>query len=508
MNAMPNQDTHRFSTLIEANNVRKLLATDVGIDAAIEWCQRQAVTKIYLETFRTGYLAGRDRLCYARDRFRGAGLEVSGCVTTTGVGKQSTGWDIIACYTDAATQDRLAEVFAFTADLFDEIMIDDFWFTDCECADCDSARQARTVHIGEKTYPVPGDAWTDYRCELLVHLAREKILTPARQANPAVKLIIKLPEWYDRYQNDGYEIVRETADFDRIWVGTEVRDYDDPGWGGRPQYQAYFVMRWLGGLGGERCGGGWYDPYGTTERFYVEQARQTVLAGAAESLLFCYGSLQEATGPANTEALRACQPELLQVAEQVRRRSAVGVAAYKPPNSRGEDEWHVFDFVGMLGLPLAPCHEFPADAEAAFFSVHALKDPEFAERLSALVARGAAVLVTDGLAKRLDGHVDIESPNVSVLPVTGDPKSLLELSQADLDAIRQPLLAPLGRTLLAPNRVSLYLFTDGSWVIENFNDQAVTVTLDGVEMDIDGRGWLYEWRPLGAVASFPIEHAD
>ena len=34
----------------------------------------------------------------------------------------------------------------------------------------------------------------------------------------------------------------------------------------------------------------------------------------------------------------------------------------------------MFDFVGMLGVPLVPCHEFPADAPAAFFSVHALKD--------------------------------------------------------------------------------------------------------------------------------------
>ena len=42
-------------------------------------------------------------------------------------------------------------------------------------------------------------------------------------------------------------------------------------------------MRWLGGIGGSKCGGGWYDPYGTTEHTYIEQARQTVLAGAKES---------------------------------------------------------------------------------------------------------------------------------------------------------------------------------------------------------------------------------
>ncbi|HDZ42314.1 MAG TPA: hypothetical protein ENH80_00065 [Phycisphaerae bacterium] len=495
MTSMPHQDPHRFSTLIEAQGVRDLLATDDGIDAAIDWCRRQAVTKVYVETFRSGYLADRETLRHVRDRFRGAGLEVSGCVTTTVVGKQSTGWNIIACYTDPQTQDRLGEIFGFTAELFDEIMIDDFWFTDCECAECDSARQSKTVRIGDKSYPAAGDTWADYRCELMVHLARERILAPAKRANPKVRLIIKFPEWYDRFREQGYEVVRETADFDRIWVGTETRDYDDEEWGGRPQYQAYFIMKWLGGIGGRKCGGGWYDPYGTRESTYVEQARQTVLAGAAESLLFCYGSLLKGTGPANLEALRSCRPELLHVADQVSRRRAVGVAAYMPPNSHCENEPHVFDFVGMMGLPLAPCHEFPEDAEAALFSAHALKDPELPQRLSKLIARGAAVLVTDGLAQRLVGRAALDASNVSVLPVKGAPKSLLDLPQADLDAIRQPLLAPLGRTLQAPNRVSLYLFADGSWVVENFNDQAVTVALDGVEMAVAGRGWLYEWQP-------------
>ena len=486
---------HRFSTLMDAQTVRDRLATDAGIDAAIDWCRIHAVSKVYVETFRDGYQAPRETLIRARDRFRRAGMEVSGCVTPTKVGKASTGWDIIACFTGAATQDRLGEIFAFAAELFDEIMIDDFLFTDCQCADCDRARQTGTVRIGETTYPTPGDTWADYRCELMVGLARDRVLAPARRVNPNVKLIVKFPEWYERLHEKGYDVVRETADFDRIWVGTETRDYDDAEWGGRVQYQGYFIMRWLRGIGGATCGGGWFDPYGTTDRTYVEQARQTVLAGAAESLLFCYNSLLVDTGPANVKALDACRDELLDVAEQVSRRQAVGVAAYKPPSSDGPDERHVFDFVGMMGLPLGPCHEFPEDAAAAFFSTHALKDADLPEKLSRLVARGAAVLMTDGLVRELDGRVSFDAPNVSILPVQGDPKSLLDLSQADLDAIRQPLLAPLGRTFQAPNRVALYLFDDGSWAIENFNDQAVTVALDGVEITVDARGWRCEWRP-------------
>src|SRR4030042_1279264 len=162
-------------------------------------------------------------------------------------------------------------------------MIDDFLFTDCECDQCKTAR-------GDKS-------WADYRCDLMVQVGRERILGPARAVNPNVKVIIKYPQWYDNFHNRGYEVVRQSADYDRIWVGTETRDPDNQRWGRKAQYEAYYIMRWLGEIGGAKTGGGWFDPYGTTENTYVEQARQTVLADAKAMLLFCYGSPVRRTGP-------------------------------------------------------------------------------------------------------------------------------------------------------------------------------------------------------------------
>jgi hypothetical protein len=182
------------------------------------------------------------------------------------------------------------------------------------------------------------------------------------------------------------------------------------------------------------------------------------------------------------------------VAEQVRRRQIVGIAAYKPPSSPGENEQRVFDFVGMLGLPLVPCHEFPADAKATFFSVHALKDPQFVEKLAAFIDAGRPVLLTDGLAQKLAGKVKLDVPTVQILPVKGNPKSLLEMSQADLDRLRGPLLAPLSRRFEAPNRVALYVFADGSWVVENFRDESAVVKLDGKPLTVEPRGWTWHWQ--------------
>ena len=486
---------HRFSTLFTAQDVRGQLSSEDGLTKAIDWCKRTAVTRVYVESFRDGYQAERAALEQARERFRAAGIEVSGCVTPTKVGKPSTGWkDAISCYTDLPTQDRIQAIFEFTAAMFDEIMIDDFWFTDCACPECDRARLAKSVRLGGKAYAVSGDTWEDYRCELMVRLSQDRLLGAVKRVNPKARLIIKYPQWYDRFHERGYEVLRETADFDRIWVGTETRDYADPRWGGTVQYEAYFIMRWLGGMGGRKCGGGWYDWLGTTEKTYVEQARQTVLAGARESMLFCYGGLQGSTGPKDVEALRATIPELLTVANEVAHRPIIGIAAYKPANSHPGKEARVFDFVGMLGLPLVPCYEFPSLSKAAFFSVHALKDADLVSKLSKFIASGKPVLITDGLEEALAGKIRLDAPNVRILPVKGDPKSLLQLPQSELDALRAPLLTPFKVVLSGSNQVALYLFRDTSWVLENFNDRDARIELNGRSLSIPARGWRMEWK--------------
>jgi hypothetical protein len=485
---------HRFSTLFTAQNVRDHLASDAGLNEAINWCKETGVTKVYLEEFRDGYTADRATLVKAREAFRSAGIEPSGCVTTTRVGKESTGWKVASCYTDPQTQQKLKAVFESAAGLFDELMIDDFWFTDCECPACKAARDSKTVTVGSAQYPVAGDTWEDYRCELLVQLSRHYILEAARKVNPKVKIIIKYPQWYDRFQDRGYDVARETADFDRIWVGTETRDYTDPRWGGTAQFEGFFIMRWLGGVGGAKCGGGWFDPYGTTPATYLEQARQTILGGARESMLFCYGSLQNGTGPENIQALRANLPELFATAKEVTQRRPAGIAAYKPTSSQPGNEQVVFDFVGMIGLPLVPGHEFPTNAPAAFFSVHALKDPNFATELQAFIKSGKPVLLTDGLIKALGDKVDCHGPGVHVLAVNGAPKSLLKLKQGELDELRAPLLKALGVEFRAPARTALYLFADGSRVIENFNDEPVEAQLNGQSEQIPARGWRTHWK--------------
>ncbi len=463
-------DCIRFSTLFTAQNVRDHLATSEGLARAIRWCKQTAVTHVYLETFRGGFTADRDTLLQAKRVFEEAGFLVSGCVTTTSIGKTHVKGQLFPCFTDPVSRETLDRVFRFTASLFDEIMVDDFFATRCECDRCIHAR-------GEKS-------WSEFRCDLMLDVSRRYVLQPARQVNPDVTVILKYPRWYGSFQKRGYDVVHETELYDKIWVGTETRDPDNKKWGKKSQYGAFYLMQWLGRIGGDKCGGGWFDPFGTSPATYVEQARQTVLGGAREAVLFCYGSLQNGTAPANVDAFRAELPRLFELARLIRGKQIRGVAAPKPPNSDGEEDRHFYDFLALLGIPLLPCTAVPEDAQAVFLAFQTLTAHTLVDKLPRMVASGKPVLVTDHLAEAFPATTLLTAPNVRIFEVPEhDPGqsdaywSLMDIPEDRLRAVRGFLLRPFGLKLIAPTRVALYLFDEDLVVIENFNDTDTEVVL-------------------------------
>lgn len=374
-----------WSTLFTAQDVRDHLSTVEGRAEALALCRKLGLSKVYVEAFRDGYQADRDTLIAARDFFAQSGLKVSGCVTTTQLGKPSTGWRIVACYTNHANQERLGAIFRFAAEIFDEIMIDDFFFTDCECSECAAAKGSLS--------------WRAYREKLMLAMSRERVLGPARQAHPGAKVILKFPQWYDDFQNRGYVVEQETGLYDRIWVGTELRDPSSDTWGHKQQYEGFFIYRWLAEIGGAKTGGGWFDPYGTDPTYYLDQAYVSVLAGAPEILLFHYGALL-GEYRAQAEALAARRPELDALGRLAM--SWSGIPAYKPASSDPANEAYVFDRIGMLGIPLQPTGRFPEAARCALFTGHALEDKDFVLKLTRFLNFGGTALVSEHLAHRLN----------------------------------------------------------------------------------------------------------
>src|SRR5579875_1358425 len=389
----------QWETLCTAQDVRDHLSTPAGREQALSFCRRMGISKVYIEVFRDGYQANEETLKTSRDFFRQAGLQVSGCVTTTQLGKPSTGWKIAACYTNRQNQQHLAEIFRYAAGLFDEIMIDDFFFTDCQCSECAAAKGAMS--------------WKQYRDRLMVEMSQKNVLGAARAVNPKVKIILKFPQWYDDFQNRGYVVDKESAIYDRIWVGTELRDPSSDKWGHTQQYRGFFLYRWLADVAGAKEGGGWFDPYGTDPTFYLDQAYVTVLAGAPEVMLFHYGDLASDKYSAEAQAFAADRPQLDSLAKLAGHWE--GIPAYKPVNSDPGNEPYIFDKIGMLGIPLSPTSHFPAGARAALFTVHSLEDVNFVPELEDFLRSGGTAFISESLAHRLNADPRLTPDNTIAL---------------------------------------------------------------------------------------------
>ena len=339
--------------------------------------------KVYLETHRTSVDVEESKLRMIKDFLESKGVEVSGGITTTindiegsEPGKQRLFQTF--CYTDPAMRKRLREISEFTAKMFDEIILDDFYFTNCTCERC----------IREK-----GDRdWVTFRRELMREVSEELIVKPMKAVNPKVRVVIKYPNWRESYHFTGYvpEVQRDI--FDATYTGTETRStaYTDQH---LPEYLSYSLVRYMENAWPGRNGGGWFDTYQclSIDR-YLEQAYLTAFAGAKELMHFMWRDLIDS-------------PLVAPMGLQLAKIDAMftdgvkpcGVPAYIPFASSGEN--HLEMRLGMLGIPMEPTPFFPADAPRMLLTESSLADADVVSKLQAYVAAGGEAVITTGFLR-------------------------------------------------------------------------------------------------------------
>jgi hypothetical protein len=79
----------------------------------------------------------------------------------------------------------------------------------------------------------------------------------------------------------------------------------------------------------------------------------------------------------------------------------VGVKSYKPYHSVGEDFLH--NYIGMCGIPMDLCPEFPAEANVIFLTESAKFDIGIVAKIEKQLVDGKRVIITSGLYKALQG---------------------------------------------------------------------------------------------------------
>jgi hypothetical protein len=208
-------------------------------------------------------------------------------------------------------------------------------------------------------------------------------------------MIIKFPQWYDRFHQFGYDVQREPQLYDGVWVGTESRGARTQRFGFTQPYEGFFNYRWIGTFSEGKQLGAWFD-YGDCDgNDFRDQAWQSVLAGAQQIIFFNAGNVL--AGHASHQLIRNDYEDLVALATAVAHQPVTGVASYKPANSDAGGDLYINDYVGMLGIPLIPTSTFPKDANAIFLPTQAAKDEAIVTQTAEALLAGKNVVVTTGL---------------------------------------------------------------------------------------------------------------
>ena len=420
------------------------------------------VDKVYLETHRDLLIVDDETLNKAKAYFHERGIRTAGGITLT-VNERNRFETF--CYSNPEHRQKVREIVEHTARHFDELILDDFYFTSCKCHLCIAAK-------GDKT-------WTRYRLDLLAEAAQSVIINPAKAVNPKVKVVIKYPNWYEHFQALGFNLEKEPALFDGLYTGTETRD---PSGNQHLQpYLGYLIFRYFENLKPGGNGGGWVDTGGM--RFmdrYAEQLWLTLFAKAPEITLF---DIRQIVRPINTnlradwqdgktsfdfDAMTApitlpdgstFQPNMIARAagvtfEQVDRFAGklgdpVGIKSYKPYHSTGEDFLH--NYLGMCGIPMDLVPEFPTDVNMVFLAETAKFDLDLIAKIKTHLMQGKQVMITSGLLRALQG---------------GRIEEIVEMQVTDRKAVVRDFRAGWGRPVQARAEMiipQIQYLTNDSW---------------------------------------------
>ena len=214
----------------------------------------------------------------------------------------------------------------------------------------------------------------------------------------------------------------------------------------------------------------------------------------------------------------------------------IGLVSYKPYHSSGED--FLQNYLGMIGLPMDMHPQWPDNREQILLTQQAAKDPQLVEKIKRQLRMGGDVIITTGLLKVIKDELsdvvelycgDLKAivndfgrsgkserefiiPQVKyftndawevvsagrpltggvsgypillrdtyskgilfVLTIPDDFGNLYDYPAGALNIIRSVMSKDVGAYIEGPSKVSLFPYDNKTLVVENFNDNAVSL---------------------------------
>ena len=404
----------KVSTYIRAQDVAQMEDSRFLKDTWETISSQVDIDKIYIETHRDAFTVDEKTILKVKKFFLSKGLEVGGGITYTR--SEPTDFETYS-YARENEREQVKKIAEYTAKLFDDFILDDFFFIDLKNDDEIAAKGNRS--------------WTEYRLRLMADAGRELVVNPAKKVNPKVKVIVKYPNWYDHFHGLGFNLEEEPAYFDGIWTGTETRD---PGSAQHLQnYLSYNIVRYFDNVAPGRNGGGWVDAGGihmSMDR-YAEQLHLTMLAKTPEIILWNYMQLTEvkiAPGmrarwqsegnnsfrydemvkPYTKDGKTITPSTMARFAHMTLHQTdrlvgqlgrPIGLVSYKPYHSSGEE--FLQNYLGMIGLPMDMHPQWQEGRRQILLTKQAAKDPQIVDKIKKQLRNGGDVIITTGLLKAI-----------------------------------------------------------------------------------------------------------
>ena len=382
--ALEHKNTLQLGIYITAHSVRDHLSTPEGRREALDIFHKNNATLAFVEIYRSGLVVDENLLKETRDFFRKNDIDVIGGIATVpgkdfGVHQDGPlGW---FNWQNPKTQTDLKKVVKTAAGIFDTFIIDDFLCTSDTSLESKQAKGDRS--------------WSQYRRDLLSGLSETLFINPVKKINPNITMIIKYPQWYDRFHLFGYDVEREPKLFDKVWVGTETRGQYTQRYGFVQPYEGFINYRWLADISGNKIEGAWFDHGDCDADDFIEQAYQTVLAGAKRINLFHYGDFLKGGHPG--QKLLAQQfKQLVNLAEAVAKNPVNGPVGYKPPSSDAGGDLYLMDFIGMFGTSFVPSPVYPQNSKVIFLPTQAAADKDILQKIEKSLKNKATIIFTAG----------------------------------------------------------------------------------------------------------------
>lgn len=336
--------------------------------------------KVYLENHRGLVDVPKAKMIRAKNFFEKNGIKTAGGITSTGfVGERKPSIYDTFCYTDPRHREYYLSIVKEIAEVFDEIILDDYFFTACRCEMCIKAKGNQT--------------WSEYRTKLMADFSKE-IVSLAKSINPEIKFVVKFPNWYESFLENGYSPEIQKNIFDGVYTGTETRD-------SRittqhlQRYLSYGVLRLMENTAPGQNGGGWIDKYGSEKNLneFLEQGQLTLLAKAKELSLFNFEHLTDSLMiPPLGKQLVETDKLLGELG------NPIGVSVYEPYTGAGEEQ--LFSYLGMGGIPMEPVPYFDGKAPVVFLSERTTEDEQIVDHLKKYVQSGGNAVITTGFLRK------------------------------------------------------------------------------------------------------------